>query len=794
MKFIRLLLPLFAASAARAEVDFAHRIAPVLKAHCAECHMADARKGGFSMNTRELLLAGSENGPVVEPGKADESLLLELILSGDKSERMPPKGPRVPGDQVAALRQWIDEGMPWEPGFTFGEDAYEPPLKPRRPELPPVVNGRDHPIDRFVDRYFAEHEIPRPAPLGDAAFIRRLTLDLTGLLPAPEAVDAFVADKSPGKRDKLIRTILARDVDYAEHWLSFWNDLLRNDYQGTGYIDGGRKPITGWLYRALVANKPYDQFARELLAPPDDESSGFIDGIQWRGAVNASQTREIQFSQSISQTFLGLNMKCASCHDSFVDRWKLDEAYGLAAIYAETPLEIARCDVPTGRIAKPGWIFPELGEVDASAPKPERLRQLAGLMTHPENGRFTRTIVNRLWHRLMGRGIVHPVDAMDTKPWNEDLLDHLAVRFAEDGYDLKKALAHIASSQAYQSQSVVTGEGADPTLFRGPLAKRMNAEQFVDAVWSLTGTAPDKAHPGVPRGETESDPSRRALWIWSVPTASSAIPAGDAISLAAEIKLPAAPLSARAAFIADNEAHIFVNGVSVARETMSSGGPRARGIELPHLRSGGNTILVVARNGGESPNPAGFLFEAHLNMPGGETIVIATDASWKWSAALPDGNGRFPRAPRDWRPAAVIADSSVWNGFLPGFSQSLRTDTPMVRASLVPSDLLLRSLGRPNREQIVSMRPDGITTLEAIDLANGEQLAGLLKQGAAKLHASSMPPAELVDSVFMRALGRRPAAAEKSGLAATLGPRPTPQAIEDLLWLVLLLPEFQFVR
>src|SRR5690606_14688331 len=135
----------------------------------------------------------------------------------------------------------------------------------------------------------------------------------------------------------------------------------------------------------------------ELLAPPTAESRGFIDGIQWRGAVNASQVREVQFSQSISQTFLGLNMKCASCHDSFVDRWKLDEAYGLAAIYAERPLEIARCDKPTGRMAKPGWIFPELGEVDAAAPQPERLKQLAALMTHPDNGRFTRTIVNRLW-------------------------------------------------------------------------------------------------------------------------------------------------------------------------------------------------------------------------------------------------------------------------------------------------------------------------------------------------------------------------------------------------------------
>lgn len=586
--------------------------------------MEEAKKGGFSMNTRESLIAGSENGPVVEPGDSEDSLLMEAILSNDKSDRMPPKGPRMPADQVEILRKWIDGGMNWEPGFTFGKEAYEPPLKPRNPELPPVVDGRKHPVDRFVDAHFAEHRITRPDPILDAAFIRRLTLDLTGLLPPPAEVDAFVKDTASDKREKLITTVLARDTDYAEHWMSFWNDLLRNDYQGTGYIDGGRKPVTDWLYQALLSNKPYDQFARELLAPPDNKSSGFIDGIQWRGSVNASQTREVQFSQSISQTFLGLNMKCASCHDSFVDRWKLEEAYGLAAIFAEKPIEIARCDKPTGSMAKAAWIFPELGNVDPAAPKPERLKQLAGLMTHPDNGRFTRTIVNRLWHRLMGRGIVHPVDAMDTEPWSEDLLDHLAVRFAEDGYDLKKALGYITSSRIYQSESIVSAQGDDAASFRGPLAKRMSAEQFVDGVWMITGTAPAQPHEAITRG-------------------------GDGAQ-------------------------------------------------------------------------------------------------------------------------------------------------KMVRASLVASDLLMRALGRPNREQIVSMRPDNITTLEAIDLANGEQLAVSLKQGAKRLMVENHATEDLVKTVFMRALSRQPTESENRGLSTVLGSTPTPQSVEDLLWMVLLLPEFQFVR
>ena len=105
---------------------------------------------------------------------------------------------------------------------------------------------------------------------------------------------------------------------------------------------------------------------------------------------------------------------------------RCSEAYGLAAIYASEPLQIHRCDKPTGDTATASWLFPELGEIDPQAPRAERLQQLADLMTHPENGRFTRTIVNRLWHQLMGRGIVHPLDAMQTEPWNDDLLDYLA--------------------------------------------------------------------------------------------------------------------------------------------------------------------------------------------------------------------------------------------------------------------------------------------------------------------------------------------------------------------------------
>lgn len=778
-----------AALPAPAAVDFAHDVAPVLKQYCGDCHLGEKKKGGLSMNTRTDLLAGSENGKIAGPGKPDEALLLKVLTTPDKDEQMPPKGDRVPPEKVAVLRAWIAEGMPWEDGFTFGKSSYEPPLQPRKVTLPPVQDGREHPIDRIVDHYYTTHQVKRPAAVSDAGFIRRAGMDITGLLPEPEEVEAFVQSADPHKRAHLVTALLGRDVDYAEHWLTFWNDLLRNDYQGTGYIDGGRKPVTAWLYRALVQNMPYDRFARELLAPAGADSEGFIYGIKWRGNVNASQVREVQFSQSISQVFLGINMKCASCHDSFVDRWKLDEAYALAAVYSDHPLEVFRCDKPTGRTAKAGWIFPELGNIDAAAPQPERLKQLAALMTHPENGRFTRTIVNRIWHRLMGRGIVHPVDAMHTEPWSTDLLDYLAVWFAEEKYDIKKLIAFICRSQAWQAQTATAPADGEAYVFRGPLARRLTAEQFVDAVWRLTGTAPAAAHGSVPRGKPAQPGEAAALtgqWIWSYASASAATPAGEAVTFRREFTLPAASPGGVAVASCDNACEVLLNGKPLAR---SDNWEAPATFSLPKLKPGRHIFTIRASNGGSGPNPAGLYFEARLRQPKGADIPVATDAAWQWAPEDKPGAA--------WKQAAATASQSVWakvnaamaGGLAPG------AGSRPVRASIVPSDLLQRTLGRPNREQIVSMRPENLTTLEAIDLANGAILAGLLKQGAASLAAQWQDtPQALAETLTRRALTRPPTGEEAAILTAALGAPLSPQSIEDALWMLLMLPEFQFVR
>ena len=612
-----------------APVDFAHDVLPILKARCAKCHTDGTYKGSFSMDTRETAL---ESDSIV-PGDASASDLIDRVTSDEPDYKMPPEGERLSEKEVAILRRWIDADVPWTDGFTFRKAPQKSPLALQNVEIPPATaESGEHPIDRLLSAYAAEKNVKLSPPAEDAAFLRRLSLDVVGLLPSEAQLSAFLADTDPAKRAKAVEAILQRNRDYAAHWMTFWNDLLRNDYAGTGFIDGGRKQITPWLYQALLNNKHYDEFVRELIAPTP-ESEGFAKGIIWRGRVNASQVPPLQFSQNVGQVFLGINLKCASCHDSFIDDWKLTDAYGLAAVVADEPLELHRCDIPQGKMAEPKFVFAELGSIDASQPPAERQKRLAELITDPGNGRLPRTIANRIWRQMMGRGLVEPVDAMAAEPWDRDLLEYLATFLVENDYDLKTLLGHIATSKAYQSQAVPFGE--EPTasgfVYTGPVAKRMSAEQFLDAIWTITGTGPDKPNANI-------------------------------------------------------------------------------GIEAKDLTDG-------------------------------------------------------------------VAG-------------------PPVRAAFVVSDPLMRSLGRPNREQVVTTRPDQLTTLQALDLSNGPILADMLTKGAGTLIAKfkDQPTHLLISHLFKTALTREPTD-EELLIALELAKSPAgAEGVTDLLWAIVLLPEFQHVR
>ena len=498
---------------ARHQVDFSREIKPLFEASCIQCHAKGKTKGGLSLETRQSFLKGGDSGPAALAGNSAESLVVKLVAGLDPDSQMPKKGKKWNAQQVGLLRAWIDQGAPWDASVNFARP--EPAnLKSRIVQLPMDVQA--HPLDQILAAYFSAHAITPEPVVEDPVFARRAYLDLIGLLPTPRQLDEFLSDSRPDKRDQLVRKLLTDGRGYADHWLTFWNDLLRNDYRGTGFIDGGRRQISGWLYAALITNEPYDHFVRQLVNP-DKSSEGFSRGIIWRGTVNASMLPPMQAAQNISQVFLGVNLKCASCHDSFVNDWTLADSYGLAAVYSDGPLELVQCDKPLGKTVSARFLYPQIGTIDPSLHRRQRLARLAEIMGSSSDGRLSRTIVNRLWGRLLGRGLVEPVDDMDRPAWNPDLLDWLADDLVAHHYDLKRTIEMILTSRAYQLPSSDVPSGGKDFVFRGPMPRRLTAEQFCDAVSSLSqnwARLPDTLAIDFTAGD-QTGPIAQPNWIWT---------------------------------------------------------------------------------------------------------------------------------------------------------------------------------------------------------------------------------------------------------------------------------------
>jgi len=449
-----LILVLLGSVAAFGQVDFASEVHPLLAGKCAGCHSGEAAQAGLRVDER----AGFVRVRSKLVGK----------VRGTEGMRMPPAGPPLSAAEIAVLERWVADDLPWTDMKARGTSKWVAPLAHRAVAL----KGAGNPVDGLLGGTFR-------GPVSDAVFARRVYLDLWGVTPGYEQIVAAAGME----RGKLIDTLLANREMFAGHWMSFWNDLLRNDLRA--YHGDTAKSYTPWLLTAVRGNMPYDEMIRQLIHPVGpDAPAGFLVGVNWRGDVNASQLPHMQAAQNTAQVFLGVNLKCASCHDSFINKYKLRESYGMAAIFSEKPqLELVRCDVKTGKMQGPQFLFPSLGEIPQDGTLDQRRAAAAGLFTSPANGRLARTFVNRIWGRLFGRAIIEPVDDMDAEPFNADLLDWLASDFASNGYDVNRLLRLILTSKAWQQPALPQAD----TSFKGPLPRRLTAEQFVDSLSAITG-------------------------------------------------------------------------------------------------------------------------------------------------------------------------------------------------------------------------------------------------------------------------------------------------------------------
>lgn len=356
------------------------------------------------------------------------------------------------------------------------------------PPAPPEVDGLAfNEIDRFIIKKWPKDSGPKLC--SDEAFLRRVFLDVVGYIPTPDEIAKFVKDDAPDKRAQWIDQLLARDEDYAANWSQFWEDALCSNGKHQGGV-GTRADFQPFIVKSFEENKPYDVFVTQLLDP---NVIGYYGGYVKSG----DHLESLQTAANIGQVFLGTRMKCASCHDHFLNfEWTQKRFLGFASFFNKENLEVIRCEVKHGEFIKPAFMF-ENGSVDVEKldSLDKRLHTVSNLIVDPANPRFATSFINRLWKRSLGMGLVEPVDDFreDTPASHPKLLAWLSYEFAASGYDVKQMMRLVLNSRTYQlefNEALVDAwaEGEDlPRYFRSPAQRRMTCEQTLDSIAAAMG-------------------------------------------------------------------------------------------------------------------------------------------------------------------------------------------------------------------------------------------------------------------------------------------------------------------
>ena len=354
-------------------------------------------------------------------------------------------------------------------------------------------------IDRLVDGKLERIRVQPSPPASDSNFLRRVSLDLTGRLPRPEEVRAFLEDPAgpQEKRREVIDRLMGSDA-YVDHWTLKWGDLLRNNRKFLGHK--GIWSFQEWIRQSVAENKPYHELVRELLASKG--STGENPAVNYFRVARTPQDA----METTTQLFLGVRMVCAQCHDHPFERWTQDQYFQMAAFFSAIGIrpgfksgeEIVyekRRDAELkhpkdGRVVEPEYLVPVKGAPAVKGEGDQR-PALVEWLTSKENPFFARAVANRVWSYFFGRGIIEPVDDIraSNPAVNAPLLDALAQDLKDHDYDLQHLMRTIVESRTYQA-SIRTNSWNenDGINFSRRIPRRLSAEQLADAISAATGS------------------------------------------------------------------------------------------------------------------------------------------------------------------------------------------------------------------------------------------------------------------------------------------------------------------
>jgi hypothetical protein len=566
-------------------IDFTRDVRPILARACLSCHGSQKQRGGLRLDDRDSALKGGNSGAVIRPGDGRNSRLIRLVAGLDAETRMPPgKGKELSAAEVGVLRAWIDQGAIWPKNKTAvggsvksSHWAFQPI---RRPALPLVAKSAwvRNGIDAFILSRLEEEKITPSEEADRVTLLRRLTLDLLGLPPAPEEVEAFVNDPRPDAYERLVDRLLA-SPHYGERWGRHWLDTARYA-DSDGFEKDGARPFA-WRYRhyviaALNRDLPYNRFVIEQLAgdllpgatTEQKVATGFHRNTLTNneGGVDREQFRVEAVVDRVNTTarvFLGLTFGCAQCHDHKYDPLSQREYYQFFAFFnSDVEVSIPAPVIGYKPIAAPRKGRP--GVVQAQALALGRLRpthvmirgdflrrgvevlpgtpavlpplkakianrqDLARWIVSGDNPLTARVAVNWIWSRYFGRGIVPALDDFGTqgeKPSHPELLDHLASEWMRRDWSLKELHRLIVTSATYRQSSKVRPEvlARDPynTLLARQTRLRLEAEVIRDVMLASSGLlvkniGGPSVRPPQPAGISELTYAGSARWIESI--------------------------------------------------------------------------------------------------------------------------------------------------------------------------------------------------------------------------------------------------------------------------------------
>ncbi len=400
--------------------------------------------------------------------------------------------------EVTVLARYLDKVATTQLSFLTERPDFQWPGPPE-----------ETPIDQLVFRKLKQLQIQPSDLCSDTDFLRRATLDLTGRLPTLEESQSFLKDPSPEKRDVVIDKLLASD-DYARFWSLKWSDLLRCNSKRL--TKSGVHKFRRWFYDIVKNDVPLDEFARQLLTATGSTQQNAAAGY-WKASRD-----EIDATETTAQLFLGIRIQCAKCHNHPFEKWTQDDYYGTAAAFKrvgrkETGLpddEVifvsAGGDVTQPRTGKQMKVRLLLeGDVDVPADQDRRV-VFANWLTNNSNPFFARSLANRIWGHIVGKGIVDPVDDFrdSNPPSNPELLTYLADELLKSDFSSKHLIRTIMNSRVYQLSSQRNKYNADDEIYFSHATTRMlTAEQLLDSICAVTGQSEEFA--GMPGGTRAVD-------------------------------------------------------------------------------------------------------------------------------------------------------------------------------------------------------------------------------------------------------------------------------------------------